>query len=140
MTTPTTVTKMLLIALVAGVAAETTGCAPTGTSAGAVVPNQQATVRIQNENQRDVRVYQVPGNGGNPVWIGTIGSLNTKRILLRVPVADSENRAGSVRFLISPLLSTTSFLTHAITVAPGDVVRITVAKQLAFSTFAARDH
>lgn len=98
-----------------------------GTSSRAVAPDRQAAVRIQNENGRDVRVYQLPGSGGNPVWIGTIGSLNTKRIPLQVPVADSENRNESVRFLISPLRSTTSFLTHAITVGPGDMVRITVA-------------
>ena len=78
MTTPTTVTKMLLIALVAGVAAETTGCALTGTSSGAVVPDQQAPVRGHGDkHRRDVKVYRLPGNGGNPVWIGTIGSLNT---------------------------------------------------------------
>ncbi len=140
MTTPTTITRLLLIALVAGVAAETTGCAPTGTSSMAVVPDRQAAVRIQNESRRDVRVYQLPGNGGHPLWIGTIGSLNTKRIPLQVPVADSENPDGSVRFLISPMRSTKSFLTHAITVAPGDVVRITVASQLALSIFTVSDH
>ncbi len=140
MTTPTTITKLLLIALVAGVAAETTGCVPTGTSSRAVTPDRQAAVRIQNENRHDVRVYQLPGNGGHPVWIGTIESLNTKRIPLRVPVADLVNHDGSVRFLISPMRSTKSFLTHAITVAPGDVVRITVANRLALSTFTVSDH
>ena len=137
MKAPTTLAKLLLIAVVTGAA--TTGCAPMGTSFGAVVPDRQAAVRIQNESHRDVRVYQLPSNGGHPVWIGTIGSLNTKRIPIQVPVADSENRDGSVRFLISPVRSTSSFLTHPITVGPGDMVRITVAKQLALSTFAVSD-
>ena len=140
MTTPTTITRLLLIALVAGVAAETTGCVPTGTSSRAVTPDRQAAVRIQNENRHDVRVFQLPGDGGHPVWIGTIGSLNTKQIPLHVPVARSENHDGSVRFLISPLRSTGIFLTHPITVGPGDMVRITVTKQLALSTCTVSDH
>ena len=44
-----------------------------------------------------------------------------------------------MRFLISPLVSTKSFLTHAITVAPGGMVRVTVAKQLALTTFTVSD-
>ena len=59
MTTPTTITRLLLVALVAGVAAETTGCAPTGTSSRAVVPDGQAAVRIQNESDLEARIFGI---------------------------------------------------------------------------------
>ena len=133
MKAPTTLAKLLLIAVVTGAA--TMGCATRGTSPSrGVEPHQQTAVRIRNNNWSDVKVYMVPASGGRPVRLGTVTSMTTLRIPLREAVASELNREGSLRFLIRPLGSRSSYTTHSVTMTPGDVMSLTVATQLRFST------
>lgn len=133
MKAPTTLAKLLLIAVVTGAA--TTGCATGGTSQSrGVEPHQQTAVRIRNNNWSDVKVYLVRANGGVLVRLGTITSMTTLRIPVRGPVATELQIHGSLRFLIRPLGSRSSYTTHSVLVTPGDVMSLTVANQLWLST------
>ena len=133
MKAPTTLAKLLLIAVVTGAA--TTGCATGGTSPSrGVEPHQQTAVRIRNNNWSDVKVYLVRESGGMPVRLGTVTSMTTLRIPLRGAVASELNTQGSLRFLIRPLGSRSSHTTYSVIVTPGDVMHLTVANQLRFST------
>ncbi len=134
MKAPTTLAKLLLIAVVSGAA--TTGCATGGTSLSrGGEPHRQTAVRIRNDNWSDVKVYLVRANGGTTVRLGTITSLTTLRIPLRGPVATELQIHGSLRFLIRPLgNSRESYTTHSVIMTPGDVMSLTVANQLWLST------
>ncbi len=134
MRAPTTLAKLLLIAVVASVA--TTGCATKGDlSSTGVAPDHQTAVRIRNYNGSDVRVYLVPGSGGIPVRLRTITSMTTVRIPLRGPIVTELQIHGSLRFLIRPLDNPReSYTTRAVIMTPGDVISLTVAYQLVLST------
>ena len=83
----TTLTRLLVIALVAGVA--TTGCASKGTlSSRGVVPARQTAVRVRNDNWNTVRVYLVR-EAGSTVRLATVPSMTTQRIRLRGAVASA---------------------------------------------------
>ncbi len=129
----TTLTKLLLIALVTGAA--TTGCAPQGTlSSSRVAPNRQTAIRIRNYNWSDVKVYLVHASGAMPVWLGTIMSMTTLRIPLRGAAASQLNSQGSLRFEIRPLGSRSGYMTDSVIMIPGEVVHLTVASHLNDST------
>ena len=136
MKAPTTLAKLLLIAVVTGAA--TTGCATGGTLSSRAVADRQTAVRIRNYNWSDVKVYLVPASGGlvtasggRPVRIGTVTSMTTVQIPLRGALAQIR---GRLQFLIKPLASSTSYITHSVVVVPGDVLRLTVENQLTLST------
>ena len=129
MKAPTTLAKLLLIAVVTGAA--TAGCATGGTLSSRAVADRQTAVSIRNYNWSDVKVYVVPEGGGRPVRIGTVTSMTTLRIPLRGALAQIR---GRLQFLIKPLASSTSYITHSVVVAPGDVLRLTVENQLTLST------
>ncbi len=134
MKAPTTLAKLLLIAVVTGAA--TTGCATGGTSqSSGVEPHQQTAVRIRNNNWSDVKVYLVRANGGVPVRLGTVTSMTTLRIPLRGAVATELQIHGSLRFLIRPLDNPSeSYTTRSVIMTPGEVMSLTVANQLVLST------
>ncbi len=132
MKAPTTLAKLLLIAVVTGVV--TTGCATGGTLSSRAVADRQTAVSIRNNNWADVKVYMVPASGARPVRMGTVTSMTTVRIPLRGAVASELNREGSLRFLIRPLGSRSSYTTHSVIMTPGDVMSLTVANQLRLST------
>ncbi len=133
MKAPTTLAKLLLIAVVTGAA--TTGCATRGTSLSrGVESRQQTAVRIRNDNWSDVKVYLVHASGAMPVRLGTIMSMTTLRIPLRGAVASQLNSQGSLRFLIRPLGSRSSYMTDSVIMIPGEVVHLTVASHLNDST------
>ena len=128
----TTLTRLLVIALVAGVA--TTGCASKGTlSSREVAPARQTAVRVRNDNWNTVRVYLVR-EVGSTVRLATVPSMTTQRIPLRGAVASELRTHGTLRFLIRPLGSNESFVTHSILAGPDDVMRLIVATRLRFST------
>ncbi len=117
MKAPTTLAKLLLIAVVATIA--TTGCATTGNlSSRAVSPDEQTTISIRNYNWSDVKVYLVPASGGSPVRIGTVGSLATERIPVRGSIRRELQAHGRLQFLIKPLASSTSYVTHSVVPGP----------------------
>ena len=132
MKAPTTLAKLLLIAVVTGAA--TTGCATGGTLSSRAVADRQTAVSIRNNNWADVKVYMVPASGARPVRMGTVTSMTTVRIPLRGAVASELDREGSLRFLIRPLGSRSSYTTHSVIMTPGDVMSLTVANQLRLST------
>lgn len=138
MKAPTTLTKLLLIAVITGAA--TTGCATAGTSpSSGVKPYQQSAVRIRNNSWSDVKVYLVRESGGRPVRLGTVTSMMTLRIPMRGPVASELNSQGSLRFLISPLGNPReSYTTHSLIMTPGDVMSLTVANQSWLTTLVVR--
>ena len=100
MKAPTTLAKLLLIAVVTGAA--TTGCATGSTLSSKAVANRQTAVTIRNNNWSDVKVYLVRANGGLPVRLGRVTSMTTLRIPLRGVVATELHSQGSLRFLIKP--------------------------------------
>ncbi len=133
MKAPTTLAKLLLIAVVTGAA--TTGCATGGTLSSRAVADRQTAVSIRNNNWSDVKVYMLPASGGRPVRMGTVTSMTTLRIPLRGAVATELNSQGSLRFLIRPLGDLReNYLTHSVLMIPGDVMSLTVANQLWLST------
>ncbi len=133
MKAPTTLAKLLLIAVVASVA--TTGCATTGDlSSRGVAPDRQTAVRVRNNNWSDVKVYLLRASGGTPVRLGTVSSMTTLRIPMRGAVASELNTQGALRFLIKPLGSTRSYATHSVIMTPGDVMSVTVANRLMHSS------
>ncbi len=132
MKAPTTLAKLLLIAVVTGAA--TTGCATGGTLSSRAVADRQTAVSIRNYNWSDVKVYLVRASGGVPVRLGTVTSMTTRRILLRGAAASELSSQGSLRFLIMPLASRSSYTTHSVIMTPGDVMSLTVENQLSHST------
>ena len=137
MKAPTTLTKLLLIAVVTGTA--TTGCATGGTSLSRrVEPQKQTAVRIRNDSWNDVKVYLVQAGGGMPVRLGTIMSMTTLRIPLRGAVASQIDSQGSLRFEIRPLGSRNGYVTESVIMTPGDVMHLTVASHLRNSTLVVR--
>ena len=137
MKAPTTLAKLLLIAVVTGAA--TAGCATGGTLSSRAVANRQTAVSIRNNNWSDVKVYLVRANGGRPVRLGTITSMTTLRIPMRGPVATELHSQGSLRFLISPLGNPReSYTTHSVIMTPGNVMHLTVANQSWLTTLVVR--
>ena len=136
MKAPTTLAKLLLIAVVTGAA--TTGCATAGTLSSRAVADRQTAVSIRNDNWSDVKVYLVDASGGMPVRLGTVTSMSTLRIPLRGAVASQLRSQGSLRFEIRPLGSRSSYMTDSVIMAPGDVMHLTVASHLRHSTLVVR--
>ncbi len=138
MKAPTTLTKLLLIAVVASVV--TTGCATKGTSPSReVAPDEQTALSIRNYNWSDVKLYLVPASGGQPVRIGTVGSLATERIPLRGRVKAELLTHGSLRFLIKLLGNPReSYTTPSAFMAPGNVMYLTLANQSWLTTLVVR--
>ncbi len=134
----TTFTKLLLIAVVTGVA--TTGCATKGDPLSrGVAPDEQTALSIRNNSWSDMKIYLVPASGGRPVRIGTVGSLATDRIRLRGRIKAELQTQGSLRFLIEPLGNPReSYTTHSVFMTPGDVMHLTVANHLRNSTLVVR--
>ena len=133
MKAPTTLAKLLLIAVVTGAA--TTGCATGGTSPSrGVARHEQTAVSIRNNNWSDVTVYLLQAGGGSPVRIRRVGSLTTARIPLRGRIRSELQAHGQLQFLIKPFASSATYITNSVVLTPGDVLRLTVANQLAFST------
>ncbi len=128
MKAPTTLAKLLLIAVVTGAA--TTGCATGSTLSSRAVADRQTAVIIRNNNWSDVTVYLLPEGGGIPVRIRRVGSMTTERIPLRGRIRGY----GQLQFLIKPFASSTTYITHSVVLSPGDMVSLTVANQLGLST------
>ncbi len=117
MKAPTTLAKLLLIAVVTGAA--TTGCATRGTSLSrGVESRRQTAVRVRNDNWSDVKVYLVHASGAMPVRLGTVTSMSTLWIPLRGAVASQLTSEGSLRFEIRPLGSRRGYMTHSVFMAP----------------------
>ena len=133
MKAPTTLAKLLLIAVITGAA--TTGCATAGTSPSSGVElHRQSAVRIRNNNWSDVKVYLVRANG-SLVRIGMVTSMTTVRIPLRRALVTELQTQGSLRFLIRPLGNLReTYLTDAVFTTSGEVMSLTVANQLWLST------
>ncbi len=136
MKVPTTLAKLLLIAVVTGAA--TTGCATGGTLSSRAVAQRQTAIRIRNDNWSDVKVYLVHASGAMPVRLGTVTSMSTRRIPLRGAVASQLSSQGSLRFEIRPLGSRRGYMTHSVFMTPGDVMHLTVANLLRNSTLVVR--
>ncbi len=137
MKAPTTLAKLLLIAVVTGAA--TTGCATGGTLSSRAVADRQTAVSVRNNNWSDVKVYLVHASGGRAVRLGTVTSMATLRIPLRGAVATELQTYGSLRFLIKPLgKPREGHTTHSALMTPGDVMSLTVANQLWLSTLVVR--
>ncbi len=132
MKAPTTLAKLLLIAVVATVA--TTGCATGGTLPSRAVADRQTAVTIRNNNWSDVTVYLVQEGGGIPVRLRRVGSFTTERIPLRARIRSY----GQLQFLIRPFASSTTFTTHSVDLTPGDLLHLTVENYLAHSTLVRR--
>ena len=60
--------------------------------------------------------------------------MTTLRIPPRGAIETELQTQGSLRFLIRPLGSNQSYVTHSVLMDPNDVMRLTVANQLRFST------
>ncbi len=136
MKAPTTLAKLLLIAVVT--CAATMGCATAGTLSSRAVADRQTAVSIRNDNWSDVKVYLVDASGAMPVRLGTVTSMSTLRIPLRGAVASQLHLQGSLRFQIRPFGSRGSYLTDSLIMSPGDVMHLTVANQLRLSTLVVR--
>ena len=137
MKAPTTLAKLLLIAVVTGAA--TTGCATGGALSSTAVADRQTAVSIRNNNWSVVKIYMVSASGGRPVRMGTVASMTTLRIPLRGRIKMELRAQGSLRFLIRPVGNLReSYLTHSVFAIPGDVVSLTVENQLWLSTLVVR--
>ena len=123
------------VALAAGAVGAVTGCAQQATSFETGIHTEQTALRIRNDNWLDVRVYLVSDTGARAVRVGTVSAASSSVIRLRGRVLQEIRNRGTVRFLLRPIGSRASYTTQAILVHPGDQIRLSVANQLAMSTF-----
>ncbi len=96
--------------------------------------SEPIALRVRNYNWQDVRIYFVPELGGRPIRLATVGSISTTTIPLRGPVASGVATRGAARFVVRPLGSRESFITHQLIVSAGDRMQLTVENQLRQST------
>lgn len=115
-------------------AAAMSGCATNTAPLDRGLRAPATAIRIRNDNWQDVRVYLLPANGGVPVRLATVGSMNSAVIPIRGAIAAEAWSRGSVQLLLRPIGTRSSFTTPAVFVTPGDVMRLTVANQLTFSS------
>ena len=123
------------VTLSAVVVVAVTGCAQQATSFETGIHREQTALRIRNDNWLDVRVYLVSESGGAVVRVGTVSAASSSVIRLRGRALQEIRNRGSVRFLLRPIGSRATYTTLAIIVHPGDQMRLSVANQLALSTF-----
>lgn len=127
--------KLLGVALSAGVVVAVTGCAQQATSFETGIHREQTALRIRNDNWLDVRVYLVSESAAAAVRVGTVSAASSSVIRLRGRVLQEIRNRGTVRFLLRPIGSRASYTTQAMLVHPGDQIQLSVANQLALSTF-----
>ena len=123
------------------VATITAGACGTGgavTRIQTINPSPAMSLYVRNDNWHDMRVYFVPDAGGPLVRVGTVRSLNSAVLPLRGRVKSEIRIRGNVRFLLRPLASRDTYLTHYVIVGAGDRIELTVANQLVHSTLVLR--
>ncbi len=102
--------------LILGLPACALGAAP-----GTDRPDDRVPVQVENRNTHDATIYAYPN--AQRVRIGTVGGLDTRMLHAPAPIA------GQLRFEIR-LLAVGAFLSHTVSVAPGDTVVVTVPADL----------
>lgn len=126
---------LLGVTLSTGVGAAVTGCAQQATSFETGIHREQTALRIRNDNWLDVRVYLVSESGAAGVRVGTVSAASSSVIRLRGRALQEIRNRGTVRFRLRPIGSRASYTTQAMLVHPGDQIQLSVANQLALSTF-----
>ncbi len=135
MTTPRQFASALAIVLAT---AGMSGCATSTPPLQSGFRASATAVRIRNNTWQDVKVYLVSANGSRPIRIGTVTSMTTAVIPMRGQIASQAISQGSLQFLIRPIGSTVSYMTHTILVHAGSVTELTVENRLEHSTLMVR--
>ena len=135
MTTPRQFASALAIVLAT---AGMSGCATSTPPLQSGFRAPASSIRIRNYNWQDVRVYLVSATGSRPIRIGTVTSMTTTVIPMRGQIASQAFSQGSLQFLIRPIGSTVSYMTHAIIVNAVNVMELTVENRLEHSTLMVR--
>ena len=126
-------TWLLAIALVAGVSATTSGCASTGGLSQRYDRENASVLRIDNRNWQDVKVYFVPGGGGQSVRVATVVAMTSAVVPLRGRAATELRGSGELRLEVRPLGSRERFMTQTVLARPGDKLQLSVGAFLQHS-------
>ncbi len=78
-----------------------------------------ATVRVENQNLRDMRIYVRPGAGGSRFRLGTANGMETT--MLKIP-RTWVTGITELTFEISPIAGSGSSFSEKITASPGEEI------------------
>ena len=106
------------------------GCSRHGNSVSPLTRRPPTVVRIRNSNWLDMTVCEVRGTAR--IRLGFVRALGTATF--RVPNASIPDR--TLRLLVDPIGSENVYLTDGVTVAPGQLVELTIMPSLAMSSLA----
>ena len=106
------------------------GCSRHGNSVSALARRPPTVVRIRNSNWLDMTVFAVRGTAR--IRLGFVRALGTATFT--VPSASIPDR--TLRLLVDPIGSDNVYLTDGVTVAPGQLVELTIMPSLAMSSLA----
>lgn len=135
MKAPKQLTRVLAIGLLTS--AIVAGCALPRTRSDWTLRRSPTALHITNYNWQNVRIYLLPAHGV-PTRVGSVGSMTSSVIQIRGALAAELRSGGTFRFLIRPLASRTSFITHSVLIGPGDEMQLNVENQLSLSTLVVR--
>ncbi|HEV8149739.1 MAG TPA: hypothetical protein VGP61_06095 [Gemmatimonadales bacterium] len=110
---------ILQVALLAVVAAGCGGRYHTEEGLPPAGPEGYATVRVENDNMRDMRIYVRPGAGGQRYRLGTANAMEVT--MLKIPRSFATG-VTDLTFEISPLSGGGSQLSERITARPGEEI------------------
>lgn len=135
MRTPRHFASLMAMALVASVAAATSGCASNAPYASASLlerPSRDIAVRVTNNNWQDVRIYLVTESGSRPLRVGVVPGLTSAIFTMRHPPQ------GRARFLLRPIGTRATYTTNAVMAVPGRSLELTVHNALSLSNLISR--
>jgi hypothetical protein len=114
-----------------------TGCATTPhaqeTSMFDAPADRGASVRVSNNNWSDMTVYVV--RSGMRVRLGQVPSMSTRE--LRIP-AGVLTSASPMQLMARPLASRSAYVSHNLSIVPGQRVNLSLENNLNLSTFTIR--
>ena len=114
------------------------GCAGTRTNGmRSLVSPAPTSLYVRNQNWHDMNIYFV-SESGSLVRVGRVVSLTNAVIKLRGRVKAEISLGANARFVLRPLGSRDTYVTHYVNVGPGDQIQLTVANQLTLSTVVLR--
>lgn len=118
----------LMAALAAS--ASLAACAPAMSSDGAATMPEQTALVVDNNNWTDMTLYVL--RDGMRVRIGSVTALSKARFRLSDALIGG---AGDVRILADPLAAGDRFVSHPLTILPGQEVRLRLENNIALSSY-----
>lgn len=118
----------LVAALVAS--ASLAACTPAMSNSGEAMLPDHTTLIVENNNWTDMTVYVL--RDGSRARIGSVTGLGKARFRLSDALIGG---AGDVRILADPLGAGERFVSHPLTILPGQEVRLRLENNIALSSY-----